>query len=48
MLSILVTYTDVTNNYAATPLHWACWNGHKDIVQWLVKVGKCDVGELFL
>ncbi len=30
-----------------TPLHWACMYGHKDIVQFLVEVGKCNVGESF-
>ena len=28
-----------------TPLHWACVEGHKEVVQYLVVEGKCDVGE---
>lgn len=29
----------------STALHWACVRGHKDIMQYLVKGAKCNVGE---
>ncbi len=35
---------DVANN---TPLHYACAYGHKDIVEWLVVMCKCNIGESF-
>ena len=27
------------------PLHYACWGGHKDIVQYMVESLNCDAGE---
>ena len=28
-----------------TPLHYACWEGHKDVVAYLIEEIKCAVGE---
>ncbi len=42
------SHIDVRDIDNATPLHYACLNGHKDIVQWLVEECKFDVGESFL
>ena len=38
--------TDVRDKDNMTPLHWACVRGSKDVVQYLVEVGKMDVGEI--
>ncbi len=38
-------HTGVRDEDNWTLLHWACFNGHKDIVEWLVVMCKCDIGE---
>ena len=38
-------HTDVRDKQNMTPLHWACSEGHKDLVVYLIEVIKCDVGE---
>ncbi len=38
-------HTGVRDEANWTPLHNACFNGHKDIVEWLVVMCKCDIGE---
>ncbi len=40
-------HTGVRDGDNWTPLHNACWNGYKDIVEWLVVMCKCDIGESF-
>ncbi len=40
-------HTGVRDVANYTPLHYACGYGHKDIVQFLVEVCKCNVGESF-
>ncbi len=40
-------HTGVRDVYNYTPLHLACVYGHKDIIQFLVEVGKCNIGESF-
>ncbi len=40
-------HTGVRGKFNYTPLHWACVGGYKDIVQFLVEVGKCNIGESF-
>ncbi len=40
-------HTGVKDEDNNTPLHWACWNGHKDIAHFLVEVCKCNIGESF-
>ena len=39
------THTDVRDKYNWTPLHWACAEGHKDVITYLIEDIKCDVGE---
>ena len=41
----ITLHTDVGDIYNVTPLHKACINGQKDLVQYLVEELKCDVGE---
>ncbi len=40
-------HTGVGDGTNWTPLHYACMYGHKDIVEWLVVMCKCDIGESF-
>ncbi len=40
-------HTGVRDEENWTLLHWACGGGYKDIVQFLVEVGKCTIGESF-
>ncbi len=40
-------HTGVRGRANYTPLHNACIVGHKDIVQFLVEVCKCNIGESF-
>ncbi len=42
----LCSTTDVRGKDNWTPLHWACWKGSKDLVQYLVEELKMDVGEI--
>ena len=42
---VVTLHTDVRDKYNRTPLHTSCLNGRKEIVQYLVEVVKCDVGE---
>ncbi len=44
MLYLLV-FTDVRDVNNETPLHSACEGGNKEVVQYLVEVVKCVVGE---
>ena len=37
--------TDVRDEYGRFPLHLACEVGHKDVVEYLVEKGNCDVSE---
>ncbi len=48
VVSIVEVYstTDVRDEDNRTPLHWACWSGSKDVVQYLVEELKMDVGEI--
>ncbi|XP_064386915.1 uncharacterized protein LOC135335371 isoform X2 [Halichondria panicea] len=32
------------DNWSRTPLHFACYRGHKDVVQYLVEKVNCDIG----
>ena len=38
-------HTGARTIHSATPLHYSCQFGYKDIVQYLVEEVKCDVGE---
>ena len=38
-------HTDVRDVKKLTPIHKACINGNKELVQYLVEELKCDVGE---
>ncbi len=40
----MVLCADVRDDYNWTPLHDACLEGHKDVVQYLVEA-KCDISE---
>ena len=42
----ITLHTDVRDKDNLTPLHYACkYHGNKELVQFLVKELKCDVGE---
>ena len=28
-----------------SPLQWACVGGHKDVVEYLVEIANCEIGE---
>ncbi len=43
---VLCSTTDVRDKDNRTPLHWACEEGSKDVVQYLVEERKMDVGEI--
>ncbi len=45
---VISPHTDVRDKWNQTPLHWACWGGHIQVVKYLVEVLKVDVGESFL
>ncbi len=40
-------HTGVRDRANWTLLHYACMGGHKDIVEWLVVMCKCNIGESF-
>ncbi len=42
----LCSTTDVRDENNMTLLHWACFGGNKDVVQYLVEELKMDVGEI--
>ena len=46
MIVELCSTTDVRDKNNKTPLHWACWGGSIDTVQYLVEEVKMDVGEI--
>ena len=37
--------TDVSDSEDWSPLHLACEEGHKDVVEYLVEKASCDVSE---
>ncbi len=43
MVYVLCADVRVSNNW--TPLHIACYNGHKDVVQYLVEKDNCFISE---
>ena len=47
MCSLLITNvcTDVRDGGNSSPLHHACSNGHKDVVEYLVEKANCDVSK---
>ncbi len=46
MIVELCSTTDVRDKDNRTPLHYACVEGSKDVVQYLVEELKMDVGEI--
>ncbi len=47
MIAELCSTTGVRDKYNMTPLHYACVEGSKDLVKYLVEELKMDVGELY-
>ena len=43
--SNIIYNTDVKNKYNRSPLHFACENGNKGVVEYLVEKANCDVSE---
>ncbi len=41
----MVLCADARDDDNWTPLHNACYLGHKDVVQYLVENAKCDISE---
>ena len=41
----ITLHTDVGDINNLTALHYACVNGNKELIQYLVEELKCDVGE---
>ena len=42
------THSEVRDKNNETPLHYACYYGHTEIVKFLVEEAKCNIGELII
>ena len=45
MIIIVTNNLGVTDEFSNTPLHYASWGGHIEVVQYLVDECKCKTGE---